>query len=340
MPTFQVDDQLHSHPKFNRAGYEAMGLWVKAGSWCSCYGTDGYVTGDDAVTLGPKRLWSRLISAGFVDEIPPSSDPRVGPHGGYRLHDFLHWNEPAAYFAKLKARKAANQRDHRAKARTMSHVAAPVTGDTGGDVHGDAAGDMAGQSPGDTPVTSRARSAEARTSACNQRSDSSNQVPVAPGAEPGTAPPKAKGKKPPREADQAIEVMVLWRDAFKRRTSKTYIESRPKDFAQARSLLKQATELVGQAPGPERDAMCVLKFWFDQYLADEEPFLLDNGHKLAFLGGKLAKYGLPWEASADDFEWKDPPPHDEDPPGTEYPPPPEALLKSVEAWKQAQERLR
>ena len=33
MPFF-VDDEVHAHPKFDRAGNAAIGAWVRMGSWC------------------------------------------------------------------------------------------------------------------------------------------------------------------------------------------------------------------------------------------------------------------------------------------------------------------
>lgn len=43
MPHFRTDDGLHSHPKAQKAGDEALGMWVRAGSWCMAYLTDGFV---------------------------------------------------------------------------------------------------------------------------------------------------------------------------------------------------------------------------------------------------------------------------------------------------------
>jgi hypothetical protein len=43
MPHFRVDDALHSHPKAQRAGDEAIGMWTRAGSFCMAYLTNGFV---------------------------------------------------------------------------------------------------------------------------------------------------------------------------------------------------------------------------------------------------------------------------------------------------------
>lgn len=110
MPTFEVDDQLHSHPKPARAGLEAMGLWVMAGSWCACYLTDGRVPRDSAHRLGDVSLWDRLVQAQLVE---PTDE-------GYQLHDYLHWNRPASEIHAARLAAANKKRDQRAKKRAQS----------------------------------------------------------------------------------------------------------------------------------------------------------------------------------------------------------------------------
>ena len=53
MPWFKVDDGLHAHRKVARAGIEAMGLWVVAGSWCADQLTDGFIPDYMARRLDP-----------------------------------------------------------------------------------------------------------------------------------------------------------------------------------------------------------------------------------------------------------------------------------------------
>lgn len=67
MPWFKVDDQLAVHVKAIAAGNSAMGLWVRAGSWCAAQLTDGFVpdaavlalggTQKDALALSDAGLW-------------------------------------------------------------------------------------------------------------------------------------------------------------------------------------------------------------------------------------------------------------------------------------------
>lgn len=111
MPTFEVDDQFHSHPKAIRAGYEAVGLWVKAGSWCAAYLTDGRVPRDTAGTWARPSLWQRLIDAGLIEKLPD---------GDYQMHDFLHWNTPASAIAESRKQAAERKRNYRAANRAKA----------------------------------------------------------------------------------------------------------------------------------------------------------------------------------------------------------------------------
>ena len=43
MSWFKVDDQLAFNAKVVAAGNEAMGLWVRAGSWSAAQLTDGFI---------------------------------------------------------------------------------------------------------------------------------------------------------------------------------------------------------------------------------------------------------------------------------------------------------
>ncbi|MEV6908000.1 hypothetical protein [Amycolatopsis sp. NPDC051071] len=67
MAWFKVDDSLHSHVKAMRAGVEAMGLWVLAGSWAADQLTDGWVPSYAAQRLAANAevLASRLVAAGL-----------------------------------------------------------------------------------------------------------------------------------------------------------------------------------------------------------------------------------------------------------------------------------
>jgi hypothetical protein len=84
---FYVDDHLHDHRKARRAGTEAMGMWVLAGSWCADNLTDGFVPVDVAWRWGggaesTERLAKQLVTAGLWE------DAEVDGEVGWRFHDW------------------------------------------------------------------------------------------------------------------------------------------------------------------------------------------------------------------------------------------------------------
>ena len=101
MTWFKVDDSLAFHAKVVQAGNAAMGLWVRAGAYCSQHLTDGFVSREVALTLGKSSEVKRLVAAGLWEEIDD----------GYQVHDWLEYNPTAEEVRAEQARK------HEAKAR-------------------------------------------------------------------------------------------------------------------------------------------------------------------------------------------------------------------------------
>lgn len=98
MAWFKVDDQLHSHPKARRAGLEAMGLWLVAGSHCMSYLTDGFVE-EWFVLSWPNgaELAERLVGTGLW----------LRGDGGWQFHD---WAEFQPTKVRVEAERSANAR--------------------------------------------------------------------------------------------------------------------------------------------------------------------------------------------------------------------------------------
>lgn len=98
MAWFKVDDQLAFNAKIVAAGNEAMGLWVRAGSWSAAQLTDGFVPNHMAIAMAngmAKECGAdALVMAGLWHEV----------EGGYQFHD---WSEfqPSAEAEKEKRRK-------------------------------------------------------------------------------------------------------------------------------------------------------------------------------------------------------------------------------------------
>ena len=94
MPWFKVDDNLAFHAKAVAAGNPAMGLWVRAGSWCAQQLTDGFVPDHMLGALGTKQQADRLVSQRLWDRV----------QGGYRFHG---WTERQPSKGDVEAERAA-----------------------------------------------------------------------------------------------------------------------------------------------------------------------------------------------------------------------------------------
>lgn len=84
MPWFKVDDKLHSHKKAARAGADALGLWVLAGSWCADQLTDGFVPDYVAhrIDSAATEKAARLVKAGLWSVAEHDGDQ------GWQFHDW------------------------------------------------------------------------------------------------------------------------------------------------------------------------------------------------------------------------------------------------------------
>ena len=109
MPWFKIDDHFWGHTKLVGLDMSALGLWVKAGSYCAFQLTDGVVTSAQIKMLGgTRRQAERLVEAGLwsVVEAPSS----------VRRYAFNDWSEfqPKRDDVLLKRQEA---RERMAKAR-------------------------------------------------------------------------------------------------------------------------------------------------------------------------------------------------------------------------------
>ena len=104
MPWFKVDDQLAFHRKALIAGNSAMGLWVRAGSWCANQLNDGHVPDHVVPTLGTKVQAKRLVDAGLWRREPE----------GYSFHDWGAWQPTREEVEKRRAEGAERVRQWRA----------------------------------------------------------------------------------------------------------------------------------------------------------------------------------------------------------------------------------
>jgi len=111
---FKVDDNLHSHKKATKAGVEAMGLWVLAGSWAADQLTDGWVPNYMAQRWAGNsaKLAARLVSVGLWT---------AGEHDGDSGWWFHQWAERQPARADVEAKRVdARERMRQARSSKRS----------------------------------------------------------------------------------------------------------------------------------------------------------------------------------------------------------------------------
>lgn len=140
MSYFRASDKLHSNAKVIAAQNEAVGAWVRMGSWSADELTDGFVPEAVAMAFaGKKSVIERLVAVphgkavGLLERVK----------GGYRVHDFLAHNPPAAKV--LQDRAAWRESQDRSRGSRKGSW-----GDTRVSSPGLSPNDS-GLSPGDTP---------------------------------------------------------------------------------------------------------------------------------------------------------------------------------------------
>lgn len=117
MVWFRVDDNLSMHVKAVTAGNSALGLWVRAGSWCARHLTDGHVPTAIATSLGTKREIAALIRAGLW----------VETEGGYEFHEWGAWQPSEAEVRSKRAKTADRVAKWRARNSEGNGVTETVT---------------------------------------------------------------------------------------------------------------------------------------------------------------------------------------------------------------------
>lgn len=113
MPWFKLDDAFHSHPKVLEAGNEAVGLYVRCGSYASQHLTDGYIPEAVALLFGSAELADTLVEAKLWTRAK----------GGWRMHDFLEYNpsrEEVIHKRKVRSEAGRKGGVNSGKARAAS----------------------------------------------------------------------------------------------------------------------------------------------------------------------------------------------------------------------------
>jgi hypothetical protein len=109
---FYVDDSFHSHPKLWDAPDCAIALWVRAGSWCAHYLTDGFVPERMVPywTRNPEEAVKELVARGIWE----------AAEGGYQFHDWEDWNPSRENVLARRQYEAERKRRYRERTKRPS----------------------------------------------------------------------------------------------------------------------------------------------------------------------------------------------------------------------------
>lgn len=119
MTWFKVDDNLATHMKVISAGNEAMGLWVRAGSWAAQQLTDGYVPKAIVNLLGDEPSAEKLVEVGLWHYAKD----------GYEFNDWgIYQPTRAAVMGDREAAKE-RQRKYREGLKVSTHEPPNVSGE-------------------------------------------------------------------------------------------------------------------------------------------------------------------------------------------------------------------
>lgn len=116
MSWLKTDDRIGSHPKIIKAGPEAAWMWFVSTGWCKNHLTDGFIPTEVLPTLAAwsvpaAELAARCVAArrtpegvGLFEAVP----------GGYRVHDYLDYNDSKADVLANMAKAASRKAEWRA----------------------------------------------------------------------------------------------------------------------------------------------------------------------------------------------------------------------------------
>lgn len=107
MPWFRLEDSFHSHPKVIAAGNEAIGLYVRCGTYAAQHLTDGFIPEHVALLYGTPELADTLVRTKLWRRT----------RGGWRMPDYLDYNPSADKVGQEREARAERQRRWREKSR-------------------------------------------------------------------------------------------------------------------------------------------------------------------------------------------------------------------------------
>jgi hypothetical protein len=103
MPWFRLDDSFHSHPKVIAAGNEAVGLFIRCGTYAAQHLTDGFIRQDVLLLYGSSELADTLVRSKLMHRA----------RGGWTIHDYLDYNPSAEQVGRERAQARDRMRRNR-----------------------------------------------------------------------------------------------------------------------------------------------------------------------------------------------------------------------------------
>lgn len=116
MAWFKVDDGFYDHPKLDGLSNAAVGLWVKAGAWCSKHETDGVIPASRVRALkGTASQVSALIRTGLWAETESDS--------GAKAYSFRNWFEyQPSRESREEERQVWREKKRKSRARKLDNL--------------------------------------------------------------------------------------------------------------------------------------------------------------------------------------------------------------------------
>jgi hypothetical protein len=238
-----VDDKLPRHPKIFRAGRiigdhgaaQALALYLDGLSYAREHLTDGFLP-DAYVRRSPLVSAPELVANALA-----SRAVRLWhkTKGGYRIHDYHHWNQKAKDIKEKREKKRIQKAAERAGKRPVENSVSP------------------GVSPGDNVATSRARaSTDPRTTYHGTTESTGRVVPLIRAAAEPPSPLKAL-RNNPLSADPAPDgnYAVIERIAHEAMDILQTSEPTPEVVERVKQLCAQRRIDYGRHPDVAKDVV-------------------------------------------------------------------------------------
>lgn len=134
MPWFRLDDSFHSHPKVIAAGNEAVGLYVRSGTYAAQHLTDGFIPEEIAVLYGALAPGSRPNPRTGKPEALAETLVKTKlwhrTRGGWTIHDYLDYNPSREAVENERTQKAERQKRWRdSRRRRVTNPSEDASGD-------------------------------------------------------------------------------------------------------------------------------------------------------------------------------------------------------------------